>query len=142
MQKSGEDYLEAVLALSEQHEKVRTTDVALRLGVSKPSVNRAMKVLSADGYVKQETYGGDIHLTEKGGKLKASQVYFRHKTLTSFFQEVLGGVDPIIAEQDACLIEHDISSETMEKLANYLRSVKKKVLLSKCSSLLLFLFHS
>nr|WP_319474418.1 metal-dependent transcriptional regulator [uncultured Sphaerochaeta sp.] len=122
MQKSGEDYLEAVLALSEQHEKVRTTDVALRLGVSKPSVNRAMKVLSADGYVKQETYG-DIHLTEKG-RLKASQVYFRHKTLTSFFQEVLG-VDPVIAEQDACLIEHDISSETMEKLASYLRTVKK-----------------
>lgn len=123
MQKSGEDYLEAVLALSEQHEKVRTTDVALRLGVSKPSVNRAMKVLSSEGYVHQETYG-DIHLTEKG-KIKASQIYFRHKTLTSFFKEVLG-VDPIIAEQDACLIEHDISSETMEKLASYLRSVKKE----------------
>ncbi len=123
MQKSGEDYLEAVLALSEKHEKVRTTDVALRLGVSKPSVNRAMKVLSSEGYVHQETYG-DIHLTEKG-KIKASQIYFRHKTLTSFFKEVLG-VDPIIAEQDACLIEHDISSETMEKLASYLRSVKKE----------------
>jgi Mn-dependent DtxR family transcriptional regulator len=82
-----------------------------------------MKVLSSDGYVKQETYG-DIHLTEKG-RLKASQVYFRHKTLTSFFQEVLG-VDPVIAEQDACLIEHDVSSETMEKLASYLRSVKKE----------------
>jgi len=123
MQKSGEDYLEAVLALSEEHEKVRTTDVALRLGVSKPSVNRAMKVLSQDGYIRQETYG-DIHLTEKG-KLKASQIYFRHKTLTSFLIEVLG-VDPVIAEQDACLIEHDISSETMEKLASFLRSYQHK----------------
>jgi len=36
------------------------------------------------------------------------------------------GVDPVIAEQDACLIEHDVSSETMEKLASYLRSVKKE----------------
>lgn len=123
MQKSGEDYLEAVLALSEEHEKVRTTDVALRLGVSKPSVNRAMKVLSQDGYIRQETYG-DIHLTEKG-RLKASQIYFRHKTLTSFLIEVLG-VDPVIAEQDACLIEHDISSETMEKLASFLRSYQHK----------------
>lgn len=111
------------MALSEEHEKVRTTDVALRLGVSKPSVNRAMKVLSQDGYIRQETYG-DIHLTEKG-KLKASQIYFRHKTLTSFLQEVLG-VDPVIAEQDACLIEHDISSETMEKLASFLRSYQHK----------------
>ena len=61
MQKSGEDYLEAVLALSEQHEKVRTTDVALRLGVSKPSVNRAMKVLwgySPDGKGETESFPG------------------------------------------------------------------------------------
>ena len=122
MQKSGEDYLEAILALSQEHEKVRTTDVALRLGVSKPSVNRAMKVLAAEGYVNQETYG-DIHLTEKG-RLKASQVYFRHKTLTSFLRDVLR-VDAVIAEQDACLIEHDISSETMEKLASFLRSYQE-----------------
>jgi len=121
MHKSGEDYLEAVLALSQEHEKVRTTDVALRLGVSKPSVNRAMKVLASEGYVNQETYG-DIHLTEKG-RLKASQVYFRHKILTSFLKDVLG-VDAVIAEQDACLIEHDISSETMEKLASFLRSYR------------------
>ena len=121
MHKSGEDYLEAVLALSQEHEKVRTTDVALRLGVSKPSVNRAMKVLASEGYVNQETYG-DIHLTEKG-RLKASQVYFRHKTLTSFLKDVQG-VDAVIAEQDACLIEHDISSETMEKLASFLRSYR------------------
>ncbi|MDX9824620.1 MAG: metal-dependent transcriptional regulator [Sphaerochaeta sp.] len=122
MQKSGEDYLEAILALNQEHEKVRTTDVALRLGVSKPSVNRAMKVLASEGYVNQETYG-DIHLTEKG-RLKASQVYFRHKTLTSFLRDVLR-VDAVIAEQDACLIEHDISSETMEKLASFLRSYQE-----------------
>lgn len=109
------------MALSQEHEKVRTTDVALRLGVSKPSVNRAMKVLASEGYVNQETYG-DIHLTEKG-RLKASQVYFRHKILTSFLKDVLG-VDAVIAEQDACLIEHDISSETMEKLASFLRSYR------------------
>ncbi|MDT4763265.1 metal-dependent transcriptional regulator [Sphaerochaeta sp. PS] len=123
MQKSGEDYLEAVLAIHQEKGKVRTTDVALRLGVSKPSVNRAMKILMADGYVIQETYG-DILLTEKG-EIKASQVYFRHKTLTSFLHETLG-VDPRIAEQDACLIEHDISSETMEKLASFMRKQREK----------------
>jgi len=118
MQKSGEDYLEAVLAIHQDKGKVRTTDVALRLGVSKPSVNRGMKILMADGYIHQETYG-DIELTEKG-EIKASQVYFRHKTLTTFLSEMLG-VDQKIAEQDACLIEHDISSETMEKLAIFMQ---------------------
>ncbi len=123
MQKSGEDYLEAVLAIHQDKGKVRTTDVALRLGVSKPSVNRAMKILMADGYIHQETYG-DIELTDKG-EIKASQVYFRHKTLTTFLSEMLG-VDPKIAEQDACLIEHDISSETMEKLAIFMQKHEKK----------------
>ena len=123
MQKSGEDYLEAVLAIHQDKGKVRTTDVALRLGVSKPSVNRAMKILMADGYIHQETYG-DIELTDKG-EIKASQVYFRHKTLTTFLSEMLG-VDPKIAEQDACLIEHDISSETMEKLAIFMQKYEKK----------------
>lgn len=118
MKKSGEDYLEAVLQISEESGRVRTTDVANRLGVSKPSVNRAMKVLAADGYIEQQTYG-EIHLTEKG-RLKAAQVYFRHKTLTSFFIDVLG-VDAVTAEEDACLIEHDISSVTMERLASFLR---------------------
>ena len=123
MQKSGEDYLEAVLAIHQDKGKVRTTDVALRLGVSKPSVNRGMKILMADGYIHQETYG-DIELTEKG-ELKASQVYFRHKTLTTFLNEMLG-VDQKIAEQDACLIEHDISSETMEKLAIFMQKHENK----------------
>ena len=123
MQKSGEDYLEAVLTIREENGRVRTTDVALRLGVSKPSVNRAMKILMADGYIHQEAYG-EIKLTEKG-EIKASQVYFRHKTLTTFLSEMLG-VDPTIAEQDACLIEHDISSETMEKLAIFMQEHGKK----------------
>ena len=123
MQKSGEDYLEAVLAIHQEKGRVRTTDVALRLGVSKPSVNRAMNILMADGYIHQETYG-DIELTEKG-EIKASQVYFRHKTLTMFLSEMLG-VDPKIAEQDACLIEHDISNETMEKLAIFMQNYEKK----------------
>ncbi len=123
MQKSGEDYLEAVLAIHQDKGKVRTTDVALRLGVSKPSVNRAMKILMADGYIHQETYG-DIELTKKG-EIKASQVYFRHRTLTTFLSEMLG-VEPKIAEQDACLIEHDISSETMEKLALFMQKHEKK----------------
>jgi Mn-dependent DtxR family transcriptional regulator len=36
------------------------------------------------------------------------------------------GVEPKIAEQDACLIEHDISSETMEKLALFMQKHEKK----------------
>ena len=124
MQKSGEDYLEAVLQISKEMDTagVRITDIANKLGVSKPSVIRAMQILKDDGYVEKEAYG-DIFLTSKG-KVKAGQVLYRHGTLTEFFTDVLG-VSPEQAEKDACLIEHDISAESMEKLVSFMKAYKK-----------------
>ncbi len=43
---SMEDYLEAVLVLQQQNGYVRCVDVAEHLGVTKPSVSRAVKELS------------------------------------------------------------------------------------------------
>ena len=128
MNKSGEDYLEAILNIESEQGFVRITDIAQRLEVSKPSVNRAMKVLREDGYVNHETYG-QITLTEKG-KVHAAMVYKRHTTLVKFLRDVLH-VSEEVSERDACLIEHDVSSETMEKitsfLENYLEEDKKEV---------------
>ena len=45
MQESGEMYLESILVLSQKDEPVRSMDVAKYLGVSKPSVSRAMAIL-------------------------------------------------------------------------------------------------
>lgn len=120
MKKSGEDYLEAILriAIETGDEAVRTTDIANKLGVSKPSVSRAMTVLRESGFVEQETYG-DIYLTAKGREIGAT-VYDKHKKLTFFFTEILG-VDKELAEHDACLIEHDISEESMEKLTAFVK---------------------
>ena len=36
------------------------------------------------------------------------------------------GVDPETAEQDACLLEHDISSESFEKLKERWEKLKKR----------------
>ncbi len=121
MRQSGEDYLEAVLSLEQEHKAVRLTDVAAKLGVTKPSVNRAMKLLQNDGYIHQETYG-TIELTPKG-RLKAAQVYRRHRVLTLFLGEILG-VDGKTAEEDACRMEHVLSSETMERLAAFVEESK------------------
>ncbi len=125
MLRAGEDYLEAVLQLEAKQKNpgVRITDIANKLSVTKPSVIRAMKQLGAEGYITQESYG-DIYLTDKG-RMKASQVYHRHSVLTMFFSEVLG-VEPVQAERDACLIEHDISAESMEKLSTFVFSYLKK----------------
>ena len=121
LKESGEDYLEAVLELEEKNGIVRVVDVAALLGVSKPSVSKAMSNLKAAGYVNQETYG-DITLTEKGRE-KAQEVYNRHKLLAAFFEQVLG-VSHETAGKDACRAEHVLSSETMEKMMEYMSRQK------------------
>ena len=66
-----------------------------------------------------ETYG-DVSLTAKG-RAVAEEVYDRHRMLTRFLRDILG-VDREIAEHDACLIEHDISSQSMQKLTEFIRT--------------------
>lgn len=53
----AEDYLEAILVLSKKGGGVRSVDIATMLGVSKPSVSHAMKLLREDGYIAMDRYG-------------------------------------------------------------------------------------
>lgn len=116
---SLEDYLETLLIL-ESTGKIRCVDVAAKMSVSKPSVNKAMNVLKEKGYVLQESYG-DIHLTDAGRDI-AKSVYHRHETISNFLQNILG-VRAEQADEDACHIEHVISEETFEKIENYKKTI-------------------
>ena len=57
IRESAEDYLEAILVLSKKGGGVRSVDIATMLGVSKPSVSHAMKLLREDGYIAMDRYG-------------------------------------------------------------------------------------
>ena len=114
---SLEDYLETLLILEKENGRIRCVDVAKRMNVSKPSVNKAMNVLKEKGFVQQETYG-DIHFTPEGEEL-AEKVYQRHTTVQAFLQHVLG-VDEETAEEEACHIEHVISEDTFIKIKSFL----------------------
>ena len=48
---SGEDYLKAILILQKNNGKVRSVDVAAYMGVSKPSVSHAVKLLREGGFL-------------------------------------------------------------------------------------------
>ena len=111
---SGENYLEAILALSEKG-PVRSIDVAQHLGFSKPSVSRAMSLLRENGYVVMDDIGL-LTLTPAGMEV-ASRIYERHRLLTQWLIQL--GVDPKIAAEDACKIEHDLSPETFEALKRH-----------------------
>jgi DtxR family Mn-dependent transcriptional regulator len=112
MTQSLEDYLEMVSFLSDDGE-VRVTDIATRLGVSKPSVLTALKVLEEQGLLTHERYRS-VTLTETG-KAQAADIRGRHNFLTAFLQDVVG-VSPETSEKDACKMEHVLSEETLKKM--------------------------
>lgn len=114
---SRQDYLEALLELSQQTGEIRSVDVATKLNVSRASVNKAMNLLKGEGFILQEKYG-TVVLTQKGVEA-AAIVRNRHNLLKRFLMETLG-VSEKIAEEDACRIEHDISTETLQKLRAFL----------------------
>lgn len=118
---SLEDYLEAVYLIEKKKGEVRITDIALFMNLSKPSVNKAVSTLKENGLLEHEKYGA-IKLTESGTNL-AKEIYFRHETLTKFFIETLD-IEPEIAEDEACKIEHIISSQTLGRLVNYMKNCK------------------
>lgn len=117
---SSEDYLECILILSRESEFVHRVDVARKLGVSQPAVQKAIKILQAAGYV--ECDGLHIYLTKKGEEY-AVRIYDRHCTITEFLQQL--GVNSLDAETDACEIEHVISKETFEAIKKFVAEKNK-----------------
>lgn len=115
---SLEDYLEIIHILRQSVQNVGVTDIAKALGLSKPSVTRAIKSLKNNSLVIQEKYG-KIVLTPEGEKI-AESVYSKHKVLRKFLKEVLG-ISEGTAEIDACKIEHVISKETLEGVEKFLK---------------------
>lgn len=119
--RSAEDYLEAILMLRERLGVVRSIDIAGELGYSKPSVSIAMKKLRENGYILVDKEGY-ITLLPAGEKV-AQHIYERHRLLTEFFVRL--GVDPQVAADDACKVEHDLSDETFQKIKEHAMKGKK-----------------
>lgn len=114
---SQEDYLERILFIRKRNGTARVTDLATEMNISKPSVNKAINNLKAQGLVNHEKYGL-LNLTVEGEQL-AREIEKRHIILKKFLHEILE-VDEEIAEKEACLLEHCISLKTIEKLSIYL----------------------
>ena len=114
---SAEDYLEQILMLLEQKGYARSTDIAVGLNVTKPSVSVAMKKLRENGYITMAA-DGLICLTDKGYAI-ARRIYDRHKTLTKYLVQL--GVPEKTAREDACKIEHDLSEASYAAICTQVR---------------------
>ena len=119
---SLEGYLGAIYVLYTRQGHVRVTDVATFLGLSKPSVNRAINTLKNQNLLEHEYYG-DLHLTPDGEKI-AIDVWQRHALLRTFLTRHLG-VEEAVAEKEACKIEHSVSKDTIEKLKQFMEQLEQ-----------------
>ena len=118
LHESAEMYLETIYLLSQQRQGVRSIDVAEHMGYSKPSISRAIGLLKQGGYVIVDA-DGFLQLTGSG--LDAAQKIFERHTILSRFLISLG-VDPEVAAEDACKIEHVISDDSLAAIKRHLET--------------------
>lgn len=112
-----ENYLEAIYELSEDGKGVKMTHIAKKLGVTKASTNSAMTTLAEKGLITNERYK-EIFLTPLGLEI-ARFTYKKHHIIKDFFTKILN-IDSSIADEDACAIEHVISSDSVCAMENFL----------------------
>jgi DtxR family manganese transport transcriptional regulator len=117
----AEDYVELIADLIDRRGEARVVDLAGCLGVSKPTVNGAIRRLQRDGLVSSEPYRS-IFLTEKGRRL-ATRSRARHRVVREFL--VALGVDVETADADAEGIEHHVSEATLAAFRRYLAKSRR-----------------
>jgi DtxR family Mn-dependent transcriptional regulator len=118
---SLEDYIEAIYHIIEIKLVARSKEIATRLDVSRASVTEALRALSKRGLINYAPYEA-ITLTDRG-KTVAEDVIFRHEALKRFFVEVLA-IEPGIAEEGACKIEHSAPPEIIAKMISFTKFIK------------------
>jgi DtxR family Mn-dependent transcriptional regulator len=121
---SQEDYLEAILNVADASGTARSTDIAGTLGVAKPSVTGALKLLAQRGLVNYKPYGC-VTFTQKGVS-QAGRVAQRHEIIKSFFVNILR-VDAAIAQKAACKAEHLLGPVIISRMRDFTKLSKKKV---------------
>ncbi len=108
-----QDYLKGIYALESAGERVTTSALAGRMGVSAPSATAMAKRLADLGLVERAPYRG-VALTDEGRK-GALEVLRHHRLLERYLVDRLGlSLDQVHAEAE--LLEHALSEELEAKI--------------------------
>jgi DtxR family transcriptional regulator, Mn-dependent transcriptional regulator len=108
-----QDYLKAIYVLESTGERVTTSALARRMGVSAPSATAMTKRLDELGLVERVPHRG-VALTE-AGRRGALEVVRHHRLLERYLVDRLGlSLDEVHAEAE--LLEHALSEELEAKI--------------------------
>jgi DtxR family Mn-dependent transcriptional regulator len=113
-----EDYLEAVLNLTRSRTRPPFLhEIAVSLGRDIRQTEEDMDILRKEGDLTISGEG-ETELTPAGQET-AERVIRKHRLLQCFLTEMLG-VEPSKASDEACMLEHAVSDETIDRLGHYL----------------------
>ncbi len=115
---SLEDYLEVISNSINAGLNIRAIDISKQMNVSRASVTEALKKLASKGYINYDRYEM-LSLTESGKEL-ANKIVSKHIILQKFFEEKLG-LSIEEASDNACKIEHVITENAFNKIAEYIK---------------------
>jgi DtxR family Mn-dependent transcriptional regulator len=114
---SQEEYLLTIYDLYNKNRKIRVTDIANVLGITKPSVNKAINNLKELELIEYEKYS-DISLTNAGEKI-AKELLKRQDIMYIFLNKIIG-VEEERALKDSIAMKHAISKETADAINEYI----------------------
>jgi len=117
-----QEYVEIVHTLLQENPVARIKDISRLRGVTPSTVSTVIDNLKKQDLVSHQKFGY-VSLTPKGHTL-GKILSHRHQLIRMFLVEVLG-VNLKVAQNDACLIEHVIASETCDKLLDFIEFVEK-----------------
>lgn len=112
LSRKAEDYLEAVYVVNQEKGHVRIRDICKELGIKPPTVVEMVRKLSEQGYLVHKKNEG-VYLTPKGEEIGRT-IKDRHSTISAFLTFI--GVSKEIANEDACVIEHELNPKTIKQI--------------------------
>ena len=119
--RSHEHYLRAIWEVRSQRGYARLTDVSRELGVAPPTLSVGLKPLVARGLVTHDDH--KFLLLTPAGERIAREVHHRFAVMRAFLRDVLG-VAESAAFHEACLLEHDVSAVTTDRLLDLIKLLR------------------
>lgn len=116
-----EDYLETIFDLDREKKAIRVKDIAKRMDVKMPTVTSMLKTLNDRGLVHYEKYEY-VELTKDGASV-GREMHRRHLILRKFLTTILN-IDPAVADDEACKMEHALSEETLKSLTDFMAFIQ------------------
>ena len=116
--RSRQDFLKTLFDLASDGRPTPTSRLALRLGISAPSVTNMLGRLRAEGLVHHVPRGG-AWLTARGAR-SALRVLRRHRLIETYLVRVLH-LDWSAAHEEAEVLEHGVSDRVLAAIDQQMR---------------------